>query len=329
MSDRSPSIHEKALCESADIGPGTRVWAFAHVLKGAKIGADCNICDGVFVEEDVVVGDRVTVKCGVQLWNGVRLADDVFVGPNATFTNDPFPRSRMRVEKFPETFVEAGASIGANATILPGLRIGAKAMIGAGTVVTRDVPPGAIVVGNPGRIVGYDAAPIANAEEVEPQAPAGPVTRSRVGGVELHRLPSFRDLRGSLTVAEFDRHVPFVPRRCFMVYQVPGKDVRGEHAHRVCHQFLVCVAGSVHVVVDDGREREQFVLNGPSMGLHLPPMVWGIQYKYTADAVLMVLASESYDAGDYIRDYQEFLTLTRPASGAARVGAAESGTGER
>lgn len=305
----APFIHEKALCESADIGPGTRVWAFAHILKGARIGADCNICDGVFIEEDVVVGDRVTVKCGVQLWNGVRLGDDVFVGPNATFTNDPFPRSRVRLEKFPETVVEAGASIGANATILPGRRIGAKAMIGAGSVVTRDVPPGAIVVGNPGRIVGYDSAPVANSDEPATPAASGLVTRSRVSGVELHSLPSFRDLRGSLTVAEFERHVPFVPRRCFMVYQVPGKDVRGEHAHRVCHQFLICVAGSVHVVVDDGREREQFVLGSPSLGLHLPPMVWGIQYKYSTDAVLMVLASEPYDAEDYIRDYGEFVRL--------------------
>ncbi len=182
-------------------------------------------------------------------------------------------------------------------------------MIAAGSVVTRDVPPGAIVVGNPGRIVGYDSAPVANSDEPATPAASGLITRSRVSGVELHSLPSFRDLRGSLTVAEFERHVPFVPRRCFMVYQVPGKDVRDEHAHRVCHQFLICVAGSVHVVVDDGREREQFVLGSPSLGLHLPPMVWGIQYKYSTDAVLMVLASEPYDAEDYIRDYGEFVRL--------------------
>lgn len=310
MIESGPYIHEKALCESDSVGPGTRVWAFAHILKGARIGADCNICDGVFVEDDVIVGDRVTVKCGVQLWNGVRLADDVFVGPNATFTNDPFPRSRVRIESFPETTVEAGASIGANATILPGLRIGAKAMVGAGAVVTRDVPPGAIVVGNPARIVGYDAAPVVKSETVETPASSPTVTSSRVRGVALHGLPSFRDLRGSLTVAEFDRHLPFAPRRCFMVHQVPGKDVRGEHAHRLCHQFLVCVSGSVHVVVDDGREREQFVLNGPSLGLHIPPMVWGIQYKYTPNAVLMVLASEAYDPADYIRDYAEFVRLS-------------------
>lgn len=135
-----PHIHPNALCESPNIGEGTRVWAFAHVLPEARIGRDCNICDGVFIENDVVIGDRVTVKCGVQLWNGIRLRDDVFVGPNATFTNDRFPRSRRRPEGFLTTIVEQGASIGANATVLPGITIGIGAMVGAGAVVTRSVP---------------------------------------------------------------------------------------------------------------------------------------------------------------------------------------------
>ncbi len=152
----SVSIHQHALVEpGARIGPGTRVWAFAHILPGAVIGQDCNICDQTFIENDVVVGDRVTIKSGVQLWDGVTLGDDVFVGPNATFTNDPFPRSRQRPTSFPRTYVCNGASIGANATILPGLTIGEAAMVGAGAVVTKDVPPEAIVVGNPARIVGY------------------------------------------------------------------------------------------------------------------------------------------------------------------------------
>lgn len=125
-------VHPNALCETNSIGDGNKMWAFAHVLPGAKIGADCNICDGVFIEGDVIVGDRVTIKCGVQLWNGVRLADDVFVGPNATLTNDNFPRSKRYPEKLLETIVHSGASIGANATILPGITIGSGAMIGAG-----------------------------------------------------------------------------------------------------------------------------------------------------------------------------------------------------
>lgn len=148
-------IHPQALCESRNVGARTRVWAFSHVLAGARVGSDCNICDHVFVESDVVIGDRVTVKSGVQLWDGLRLEDDVFIGPNATFTNDRFPRSRQRPEAFAATVIEAGASIGANATILPGITIGARAMVGAGAVVVHSVPPLAIVVGNPARIVGY------------------------------------------------------------------------------------------------------------------------------------------------------------------------------
>lgn len=147
--------HPQALVESEHIGPRTRIWAFAHVLSGAVIGADCNICDHVFIENDVRVGDRVTVKCGVQLWDGVVLEDDVFVGPNATFTNDRFPRSKQYPPEFPKTIVRSGASIGANATLLPGITIGPNAMVGAGAVVTKDVPENAIVVGNPAHIKGY------------------------------------------------------------------------------------------------------------------------------------------------------------------------------
>src|SRR6266550_1696700 len=148
-------VHPQGICESSAIGARTKIWAFAHVLSGAVIGEDCNICDHVFVENDVVLGSRVTVKCGVQLWDGLRIEDDVFIGPNATFANDPFPRSRQRPAAFERTLVERGASIGANATILPGLTIGQGAMVGAGAVVTRSVPAFAIVAGNPARIIGY------------------------------------------------------------------------------------------------------------------------------------------------------------------------------
>ena len=146
--------HSHALVESDYVGSNTRIWAFAHVLPGAVIGSDCNICDHVFIENDVIIGNRVTIKCGVQIWDGIRLADDVMVGPNATFTNDLFPRSKQPFELRP-TVVERGASIGANSTILCGITIGAGAMIGAGSVVTKDVPPGAVIVGNPGRIIRY------------------------------------------------------------------------------------------------------------------------------------------------------------------------------
>ena len=298
--------HAQAIVESPRVGRGTRVWAFAHVLPGAVIGEDCNICDGVFVENDVVVGDRVTVKCGVQLWDGLRLEDDVFVGPNATFTNDRFPRSRQQPEAFPRTTVRRGASIGANATILPGVTIGAGAMVGAGAVVTRSVPPGAVVVGNPARVVGFAEAP---AVEVERDAGAA-LPSLRVRDAKLHRLPVFADERGVLAFGEVGRHLPFTPQRFFVVTGVPAGRSRGEHAHRAQHQFLVCVRGSVRVLVDDGRTRQEVRLDTPGIGLHLPPLLWGTQYSYSEDAVLLCLTDASYDADEYVSDYDEFLRLS-------------------
>jgi len=310
-------VHPHALCESTAVGENTRIWAFAHVLPGATIGKDCNICDHVFIENDVVVGDRVTIKCGVQLWDGLRVADDVFIGPNVTFSNDKYPKSKQYQVKVEETYVGRGASIGGGASILPGLRIGARAMVGAGDVVTHDVPARAVVSGNPARIVGYvDAKRGAAAAPKIVAAHESNIGETSVGGVTIYRLPVFADLRGSLSVGEFPQQVPFVPRRYFIVYDVPGKDVRGEHAHRRCHQFLVCLRGSLSVVVDDGKSSEEIALDRPSIGLYLPPMVWAVQYRYSADALLLVFASEPYDAGDYIRDYDEFLSVLGGAASA-------------
>lgn len=149
---RDPFVHSLALVESDRIGPGTRVWAFAHVMPGAVIGAGCNICDHTYIDEDVVIGDRVTIKAGVSVIDGMRIGDDVFIGPNATFTNDPFPRSRQPFQ-CTTMVIERGASIGAGATFVPGVSVGEGAMVGAGAVVTRDVPPFTVVVGNPARVV--------------------------------------------------------------------------------------------------------------------------------------------------------------------------------
>lgn len=316
--------HERALCESPHVGDGTRIWAFAHVLPDARIGSDCNICDGVFVENDVRIGDRVTIKCGVQVWDGVTLEDDVFVGPNATFTNDRFPRSGQQQEQVARTVVRRGASLGANCTILANIEIGERAMIGAGAVVTRSVPRGALVVGNPARIVGYvdeqtgqtvrPAEPIGADASAAEAVNGAQVYPTGVENVTFHRFPVVRDLRGSLTVGEFDGVIPFVPHRYFMVFDVPGAEVRGEHAHRVCHQFVMCARGEVSVIADDGVNREEFLLRDNATGIYLPPMTWGIQYRYSPDSVLLVFASHAYDASDYIRDYDEFCELRRAAS---------------
>lgn len=138
--------------EGACVGEGTRVWAFAHILAGAVIGADCNICDHTFIEGEVRAGNRVTIKCGVSLWKGLTLEDDVFIGPGAVFTNDRRPRSRRYPTEFLKTLLKEGCSIGANSTILPGLTIGRWAIVGAGAVVTRSVPDFAVAFGNPARI---------------------------------------------------------------------------------------------------------------------------------------------------------------------------------
>jgi len=306
------SVHPQALCESQSIGKGTRVWAFAHVLPNARIGSDCNICDHVFIENDVTVGDRVTIKCGVQLWDGIEVEDDVFIGPNVTFTNDRFPRSKVYPEKFIRTVIRKGASIGANATLLPGILIGVNAMIGAGSVVTRSVPPHAIVVGNPAKIVGYVNAKEGKAlASKTTQLPKQSVVQTSVRGVTLHTFHAVADMRGSLSVGEFEREIPFKPLRFFLVHDVPTAETRGEHAHLKCHQFLIAVKGSVRVVADDGEKREEFMLDRNNLGIYLPPMVWGIQSHYSSDAILLVFASDYYDSNDYVRDYGQFVDLIR------------------
>jgi acetyltransferase-like isoleucine patch superfamily enzyme len=150
--------HPLALVESEEVGAGTRVWAWAHVMSGARVGADCNIGEHCFIEKGAVLGDRVTVKNGVAVWDGVEAEDDVFLGPNAVLTNDLRPRSKVYHDEPVRTRLGRGASVGANATLLCGIRLGRYAMVGAGSVVTRDVPDHALVVGNPARLAGYVCA---------------------------------------------------------------------------------------------------------------------------------------------------------------------------
>jgi acetyltransferase-like isoleucine patch superfamily enzyme len=298
MSTNQPFVHQLGICESEMVGRGSRIWAFAHVLKGARIGEDCNICAHVFVENDVVMGDRVTVKSGVQLWDGVQLEDDVFVGPNATFSNDNFPRSKIHQQEPSRTIVERGASIGANATILPGCRIGQHAMVGAGAVVTRDVPPYAVVTGNPAQVMRYT-----NHRPSRPSTQQPTPRAIQTGAIEF---PSFSDERGLLSVLDEDL-IPFRVSRLFFVYDVPNRLVRGEHAHKVCHQMLICASGSLRVHLDDGNSQSEISLVSPSTGVHIPPMTWASQYQFAPGTVLAVLASHPYDPADYIRSYDQFL----------------------
>jgi UDP-2-acetamido-3-amino-2,3-dideoxy-glucuronate N-acetyltransferase len=148
-----PEVHHLADVQSSNVGPGTRIWQFVVVLAGARIGMNCNLCAHTFVENDVIIGDNVTLKSGVFLWDGCRIENNVFIGPNATFTNDRYPKSQVYPDRFEGIVVHEGASIGANATILPGVVIGRHALVAAGAVVTRDVPEHSLVVGNPARVV--------------------------------------------------------------------------------------------------------------------------------------------------------------------------------
>lgn len=310
------TIHDSADVQSTKIGQGSSIWQSVVVLPGATIGKEVNICAHCFIENDVIIGDRVTVKSGVYLWDGVRLEDDVFIGPNVTFTNDKFPRSKQYPDSFSEIRVEHGASIGGGAVLLPGVTVGCGAMVGAGAVVTKSVPPYAIAFGSPARIHGYVentalAGKFDNASTPSLLEDSESVVKVGVGKVTLHQLKSVQDMRGDLSVGEFLKDIPFEPKRYFLVFNVPREKTRGEHAHHQCHQFLICVKGSCAVVVDDGKSRHELLLDSPDKGAHLPPLTWGVQYKYSSDAVLLVFASHYYEAEDYIRDYAEFVEITR------------------
>ncbi|MCO5311818.1 MAG: WxcM-like domain-containing protein [Microthrixaceae bacterium] len=207
--------------------------------------------------------------------------------------------------------VEPDVIVGAGAVVCGAEVIGRGARIEPGAVVTSDVPPYAVVAGNPAYVTGY-VSPPAGTTRGRPvemvHAPSGVGTVALPSGASLIRFPEVADLRGLLTFAEVDGQLPFPVNRFFLVHGVPSQELRGEHAHRHLHQLLIAVAGAVSVLTDNGSEREEVRLDDPTVGVHIPPMVWGVQFRHTADAVLMVLASDRYEADDYIRDYGEFLS---------------------
>lgn len=251
------------------------------IVRTEAIGEAVAIGAFAVVEEGVTLGDGVTVGSHAVVGAGVRLG--------------------------------ARSAIGAGAIVAAGVEVGPDAVVADGAVVHRSVPRATVVEGNPARISGYVGFGTSLPMEPVRQQPEGladspAIHETSVRGVQVHRLPAVRDLRGALVAGELERRLPFVARRFFIVHDVPGAEVRGEHAHYACHQFLVCVSGQLHVIADDGTHREEFVLDDNRTGIYLPPMVWGIQYRYSRDCSLLVLASHPYDADDYIRDYEVFLT---------------------
>jgi UDP-2-acetamido-3-amino-2,3-dideoxy-glucuronate N-acetyltransferase len=287
--------HTSSDIHSKSIGVNTRIWQYVVILQGAKIGKDVNICSHCFIENDVSVGDRTTIKSGVQLWDGISVGSDVFIGPNVTFTNDKFPKSKFYPVEFLKTIIEDGVSIGANSTILPGIKIGKNSLIGAGSVVTKSVPPNSIVCGNPSRYIT--------------KAKCNDFHKSRLDldYLDSNPIPTFKDKRGALSVSDFDALIPFDVKRFFIVYATDKGTERGGHAHYVCHQYLICTSGSVLVTIDNGKDKKNILLNSPDKGLYIPPMIWGTQIYKTTYTSLMVFASHSYDSKDYISTYPDYI----------------------
>jgi len=292
--------------ETDAVGEGTKIAAFACVAAGAVVGANCSVEEQAFVDADVRLADEVTLGVGVRLLGHVRVGRGVKVAANAVL-------GRMDSGDEDQVVVGRGATIGANATVLSALVIARGAVVAPGSVVESDVPAHAVVRGSPARIVSYvDALPEPTEPEIDLSSLSEP-TKTGVDGVVLYPLTYARDLRGSLSALEFEG-LPFAPRRMFAVYGVPDESVRGAHAHRRCGQLLVCMSGEARCIADDGRgSRQAFVLSTSKAGLYLPSMVWGMQYGYTRDACLVVLAELPYDPDDYIRDYEEFVALVESA----------------
>lgn len=276
----------------------------AEVADSAAFGDYVSVLKGAFI------GQNAVVHGFTQIWPGVRLGIGVSLGSGVVL-EQPSEANNQGI-----SFGEK-CEVGAGAVICQGVSIGEGAVVRPGSVVEQNVPPYAIVSGVPARVLGYvenleggKASPW-HLQATFPSSPA--VVPLGVGGVTLHRLKKVCDPRGDLSVGEFPRDIPFEPKRYFLVFNVPSEKTRGEHAHHQCHQFLICVKGSCAVVVDDGKSRCEVLLESPDMGVYLPPMTWGIQYKYSSDAVLLVFTSGYYDADDYIRNYSEFVALTAGA----------------
>jgi UDP-2-acetamido-3-amino-2,3-dideoxy-glucuronate N-acetyltransferase len=268
-----------AVHPTANIHPTARLHATCSVDAHAVIGGAC------IIESDVLVGVRATVVP----------ADGWMAAPG-------------------ETVLKTRSVIGAGAIVSGPVTIGRGAVVRPGAVVTSDVPAHAIVAGNPATVIGYtDTGSGLSTPFIPPPHSAGESTS--VAGATLVRLPKVVDVRGSLTFAEIEEGLPFEAKRVFLVFDVSNRHVRGSHAHRTLHQFLIAIGGRIVVAIDDGRERSQVHLSEPTLGLHIPPMVWATQYDYSPNAALVVLASAEYDASDYIRDYDQYLRAVVAAEG--------------
>lgn len=263
------------------------------------------IGDFVVVHDGAYLAESCSILGFTQVWGGVHLSPGVCLGPSVTLEQ---PNS----DRDCGIFFGANCRVGAGSIIRQGVTVGQGAIVKPGSVVEQNVPPYAIVTGSPARIIGYVENTTSGSSAKDrvihvPLECCEKMVKIGVGDVTMHRFKFIQDMRGDLSFGEFPTDIPFEPKRYFLVFNVPSEKTRGEHAHHKCHQFLICVKGSCAVVVDDGESRCEVLLESPDVGIYLPPLTWGIQYKYSSDAVLLVFTSDYYDADDYIRNYADFV----------------------
>lgn len=263
--------------------------------------------NGVYIYPGSQVDKTAQIYGLTQIWNGIIIKEKVKVGNGVSFVKDE--------NNFANIIIGEQVEIGAGCIIGNNVKIDQGAVLEPGSVVLQNVPAHAIVGGNPAKIIGYTNTTDNSSQGV---AIIGEIDKDIVNigvtNVTLHKFKLIKDYRGDLSVGEFSKEIPFEPKRYFLVFNVPSEKTRGEHAHYKCHQFLICVKGTCSVVADDGKQRREIELNQPNLGVYLPPMTWGIQYKYSSDAVLLVFASHYYEADDYIRNYDDFLDAVRKHS---------------
>jgi UDP-2-acetamido-3-amino-2,3-dideoxy-glucuronate N-acetyltransferase len=300
-----------SICQSSNVGSGTKIGDFSYIGPDVKIGENCRIDHHVALTGKICIDDNVAISSGVKLDGDILIEEGVQIQSNVVLTGKrPSERSSQKIT---EGKIRVGARtiIGAQSTILPGVTLGIRAMISPNSVITRSVPAHALAAGNPARVVSYFTSAgelIANEKfQLSPLSPTTDIVDSPIRGVKIFSFPKIIDTRGNLSVLEFESDLPFAPKRLFFVTGARNQFVRGEHAHRTGHQLLICLSGSIVVLVDDGRERYEYRLDKPEIGLYLEPMVWATQYDHQENSCLAVLASNHYDPSDYIRNYEDFL----------------------
>ena len=272
------NIHPTAICSSAQLANTAAIGAYSVIEPGVTLEEGVQVLSHVLIAADTCIGTGSKIGSGARIGVGCILEQDV--------------------------------TVGANAIIADGVRLHVGACVAPGAKVDMSVPAYAIVSGPQGIISGYVDAGSDLLPELKNDMAEG-AQESRIRGVRIYEMREFPDLRGALLVSEFAEELPFLPKRYFLVYDVMSERIRGEHAHKRCHLFLTCVHGACSIIADDGTHRQEFRLDRRNLGVHLPPMIWGIQYKFTRDAVLLVFASEHYDPADYIRNYSEFTALAK------------------